>query len=55
MTRFNMSYVKFENTFTALKECASEWDEVSSASEAKAKADLIKLMQVLLAKEQNQG
>jgi hypothetical protein len=44
----NMSYVKFENTLTALNECAKDWDNPSNEHEAKAKKRLIQLMVDLL-------
>ena len=47
----NMSYCKFENTLSALRQCEDEWNEVESDSEKKSKERLIQLMVELLESE----
>jgi hypothetical protein len=46
-----MDYCKFENTLSALRQCADGWDEEVKGSEAKAKQKLIELMIDLLNEE----
>jgi hypothetical protein len=47
----NMDYCKFQNTLTALRQCADGWDEDLKSSEAMAKQAMIELMIDLLNQE----
>ena len=51
----NMSYCKYENTLTALRQCAEDWasDYIPSLNkhEASAKEELVKLMRHILTLE----
>jgi hypothetical protein len=39
----NMSYCKFENTYSDLRQCWEEFDDANSESEKKARKAIIKL------------
>jgi hypothetical protein len=47
-----MNYCKFQQTLSALRQCAFEWDEENGEDETRAKEMLIKLMIELLRDEE---
>jgi len=39
----NMSYCRFENTYSDLRDCYNNWDEANSESEEKYRAKILEL------------